>query len=74
MEDPKHICDVEDEKCVLEVWECGCGFHLGLDASYLDQVGDLEVPCPNCGYLVKTAHNIRVTTYERGMKWQYEGE
>lgn len=54
MEDPKHICDVENEKCVLEVWECGCGFHLGLDASYLDQIGDLEVPCPNCGNMVKT--------------------
>ena len=32
----------------LEVFECGCGFHLGLDASYLDQVGDIVIQCPAC--------------------------
>ncbi len=32
----------------LAVYECpGCGFHLGLDVTYLDQQGDLDVPCPN---------------------------
>lgn len=34
----------------LEVHECGaCGFHTGVDATYLDQVGSLTVRCPGCG-------------------------
>lgn len=34
----------------LEVVECnGCGFHLGIDATYLEQVGDVVLKCPSCG-------------------------
>jgi len=38
------------EKYELEVVECDtCGFHLGLDASYLEQVGGVKLFCPGCG-------------------------
>jgi len=40
---------IETEEYVLEVIECDCGFHIGLDATYLDQVGDIDIKCPSCG-------------------------
>ncbi|KKN26571.1 hypothetical protein LCGC14_0873390 [marine sediment metagenome] len=33
----------------LVVVECGCGFHIGLDHTFLDQVGTTDVVCPSCG-------------------------
>jgi len=37
-------------KYELEVVEClKCGFHMGLDATYLEQKGGLMLPCPSCG-------------------------
>ena len=27
---------------------CGCGFHLGVDLSYLEQVGSVKTKCPGC--------------------------
>jgi hypothetical protein len=42
------------DKAELEVYECPCGFHLGIDASYLEQVGDVTIECPSCGELFKT--------------------
>lgn len=51
----KRVCDVQNEKVSLEVYECQCGFHLGIDATYLDQVeSKLEVICPSCGDLIET--------------------
>jgi Zn ribbon nucleic-acid-binding protein len=33
----------------IEVVEClACGFHLGVDASYLGQVSGVTVVCPSC--------------------------
>jgi hypothetical protein len=36
----------------LEVIECDCGYHMGIDASFVTQVDDaffdVEVHCPNC--------------------------
>jgi len=40
---------IETEEYTLEVIECDCGFHIGLDATYLDQVGDISIKCPSCG-------------------------
>lgn len=39
---------IETEKCRLKVYEYACGFHIGVDATYLEQVGDLDLDCPNC--------------------------
>jgi len=44
----KYLQDVETEKVSLEVYECGCGFHMGIDATYLDQVGPVTIKCPSC--------------------------
>jgi len=32
-----------------------CGYHMGIDATYLDQVGDFSAVCPSCGTLIETA-------------------
>ena len=45
----KWIADVKvKDVATLEVFKCGCGFHIGLDASYLLQVGSLSIECPSC--------------------------
>jgi hypothetical protein len=51
----KRLQSIHTEEYDLEVIECDCGFHLGLDATYLDQVGDFEIPCPSCGTIIKTS-------------------
>lgn len=39
----------------LDVLECSCcGFHIGFDVSYLDQVGEIQIPCPSCGEEITT--------------------
>jgi hypothetical protein len=45
----KTMESIEMEKYSLEVVECDCGFHLGVDLSYLDQVGGINIKCPSCG-------------------------
>ena len=45
----KELKPIETEEYSLEVYECDCGFHIGLDATYLDQVGDIDIICPSCG-------------------------
>jgi hypothetical protein len=40
--------EVDPSKVELELYECQCGFHFGVDATYLDQVGDIELKCPSC--------------------------
>ena len=49
----KYLKDVEvcvgQITAVLEVYECtGCGYHMGVDSIYLDQVGDVKGECPSC--------------------------
>lgn len=48
-----YVESVETEKVTLEVYECVCGFHLGLDATYLEQAGDVSIICPACGNELK---------------------
>jgi hypothetical protein len=38
----------------LDVLECGCGFHIGLDITFLDQVKEIQMPCPSCGQIIDT--------------------
>ena len=46
---------VDIKKCSIDVVECDCGYHLGLDASYLDQVGDFITECPACQAKIDTS-------------------
>jgi len=40
----------------LEVFECDCGFHVGIDGSWLDQceeeAKEWEFLCPSCGRFI----------------------
>jgi hypothetical protein len=48
---PKYIEDHDTEKCELEIYECQCGFHIGVDATFLGQMTDpaFKIVCPSCG-------------------------
>ncbi len=47
-----HDCG-KDVPVQLTVVECQCGFHQGMDFTYLEQVKDLTWPCPSCGVLLR---------------------
>jgi len=53
----KYIESLSGALCELEVVECGCGYHLGVDASYLEQVGSIETKCPSCGFEIHYGKN-----------------
>jgi len=50
----KRLNSVETEQVQLEMVECDCGFHLGIDSTYLDQVGDCKITCPKCEAIIDT--------------------
>ncbi len=50
----KRLASVENDEVQLEVIECDCGYHMGIDATYLDQVGDLNIQCPACKRIINT--------------------
>jgi len=50
----KFIMDIDDEKYSMSIFQCECGFHLGLDFTYLDQCGDIQIKCPSCGEVFDT--------------------
>jgi arginine utilization protein RocB len=50
----KRLKSVETEQVQLEIVECDCGYHMGIDASYLDQVGDFITTCPSCKKTINT--------------------
>lgn len=46
---------IETEKCYLFVYECtSCRFHLGLDATFIENVEDIKIQCPSCGSEIST--------------------
>ncbi len=51
----KRLPSIETDTVSLEVGECECGYHFGVDVTYLDQVGDLLLVCPNCRLEIDTA-------------------
>lgn len=50
----KRLNSVQNDKVQLEVIECDCGYHMGIDATYLEQVGDFVAVCPSCGAFIDT--------------------
>ena len=36
------------DRAEIVVYECTCGYHFGVDETYLDQVGSVEHHCPSC--------------------------
>ena len=51
----KRLKSIENDQVQLEVVECDCGYHIGIDATFLDQMGDFNTLCPNCGRMIDTA-------------------
>ena len=51
----RRLQSVMNDQVELEVIECDCGFHLGLDATYLDQTDDIVIACPACYANIDTA-------------------
>jgi len=50
-----YVKDYYDDDVSLEIYECnGCGFHIGLDFTYLEQCDDIEIDCPSCGLRLST--------------------
>lgn len=51
----ERLRSVETEQYTLEVIECDCGLHIGVDATFLDQLGDMKFDCPSCKRPIDTA-------------------
>ena len=51
----KRLISERHEIADLEVIECDCGYHMGIDASYVLRVGDFKTNCPSCGKEIDTA-------------------
>lgn len=52
---PKRLSSVESGKVRLEIVECSCGYHMGIDATFLEQVKDFVTKCPSCGQEIRTS-------------------
>ena len=50
----KRLASVENDEVQLEVGACVCGYHFGVDATFLDQVGDFSFECPSCTRIIHT--------------------
>lgn len=49
MSDPEYIGDAAiADRASLEVYQCECGYHFGVDSTFLEQVGTIETKCPSC--------------------------
>lgn len=46
----KYISDVETAGFILEVYECACGYHMGIDHTFIEHADiRFRVLCPACG-------------------------
>ena len=55
----KRLNDVETDQYVLEVVECDCGYHMGFDSSYIDQVAWITAECPSCHAIIETSEILK---------------
>jgi len=51
----KRLESIENDQVQMEIVECDCGYHMGIDATYLIQVDDFIAPCPSCNTLINTS-------------------
>jgi hypothetical protein len=54
----KRLKSVETDQYSLEVIECDCGYHMGIDFTFLDQVGDFTTICPSCEKVICTEEAV----------------
>jgi hypothetical protein len=51
----KRLTDIENDECMLEVYQCDCGYHMGIDFTYLEQVNSVVmIHCPSCGNIIES--------------------
>lgn len=52
----RRLNSVVTDEVQLEIGECDCGYHFGVDATFLDQVvdSDFTFNCPSCGEEIDT--------------------
>lgn len=51
----KYVESLQGDIATIDVVECACGYHMGFDSSYLDQVADIVVLCPSCRNIIDTS-------------------
>lgn len=51
MNSPKFV---NIEKCEIDVVECVCGYHIGIDSTFIDQVEHFKTICPACDFIIDT--------------------
>ena len=51
----KRLESINNGQVEMEVVECDCGFHMGLDSTYMEQVEDFVIACPSCKMAIDTA-------------------
>ena len=56
----KVLQSVETDQYSLDVIECSCGYHMGIDSTFLEQVGDFKTICPSCSREIETKIDIPV--------------
>ena len=56
----KRLQSAETDEYQIEVIECDCGYHMGIDATYLIQMGDFETACPACRKILNTGDIVLV--------------
>lgn len=44
----KFIGNANSDRFELEVIECKCGYHMGFDSTFIEQVGEITTFCPSC--------------------------
>lgn len=44
----KMLREVDTPQFHLAVYECDCGFHIGVDATYIEQISEIVMVCPAC--------------------------
>ncbi len=66
----RRLKSVENEQIQMEIIECDCGYHMGIDATFLDQVADFKTNCPSCGVIIDTANVLPDTeTYNKSLTY-----
>ena len=50
----RRLKSISTDEYDLEVGECDCGFHFGVDATYIEQVSDFIFTCPACHKQIRT--------------------
>ena len=54
----KRLPSINTDIVELEVIECSCGYHMGIDSTFLEGVGDFKTICPSCSREIDTEIDI----------------